>query len=275
MSESGIQKDSSDFSAGQRIRGVIVAGIVLVMSAFFSFELTRQAWTDTKLPVALRAFTLTISTLLFAFVAWFCGRLVVRRIRTGRFFLTRAEIRAKRAQARDRMGAGKPFWPQARFWLVGWILLAVLAAFGIGTLVAAVLVRDGGLTGSILLASLGLAFLILPGWYVVKAVRRKRKTGNFLPSQEEFDQTFAKCAQPKPLRQRILLAALYWTVALIFTGTALFRPTHDHPVFGSPWVLPAMWWAVAAVWTLQVFRPRASQCDLDSGLPPSIKPPAS
>jgi hypothetical protein len=274
MSESGIQQDFSNFSAGQRIRGIIVAGIVLAASGFLSVQLACQAWTDAKMPVALRIFTLTLSALLFAFAAWFLGSLIERRIRTGQFFLTRAEISAKRAQARERMGAGKPFWPQARFWLPGWILLAVLAALGIATLVAAVLVRDGGLTGTILLATLGLAFLVLPGWFVLKAVRRKRKTGNFLPSPQEFDRALATCARPKPLRQRILLAALYWIVALIFTGSALSRHSRFHGAFGSPWALPAMWWAVAAIWTVQVFRPRSSQCDLDSGLPPSIKPPA-
>jgi hypothetical protein len=275
VSESGIQQGISDYSAGQRIRGIIVAGIVLAISAFFSFQLTRLAWTDAKMPVALRASALTFSALLFAVVAWVFGTLIVRRIRTGRFFLTLAEVRAKRAQAFDRVGAGKPFWPQARFWLLGWSFLAILAAFGVATLVAAALVRDGGRTGTILLAAIGLVLLVLPGWFAFKAVRRKLKTGNFLPSQEEIDRSRSRCAQPKPLRQRVLVAVMYWIVALLFTGSALSRHSHDHSAFGSPWVLPAMWWAVAVIWTLQIFQPRASQCAIDPSLPPSIKPPAS
>jgi hypothetical protein len=275
MSESGRQQSSTDFSTGQRTRGILLAGILLALSAFLSVQVAREAWTDPKMSVALRVFALTLSALLFAVVSWVCGTLIVRKIRTGRFFLTLAEIRAKRAQALDRMGAGKPFLPQAHYWLFGWAILAIFVALGTSALVAAARLREGGLIGTIFLATLGLALLALPGWYAYKAVRRKQKTGNFLPSQEELDRSRVRCAQPKPLRQRILLAAMYWIVALIFTGSALSHHSNEHSVFGSAWVLPAMWWAVAAIWTLQVIRPRTSQCGFDSGLPPSIKPPAA
>jgi hypothetical protein len=276
MGESGIPQDNSDVSARRRWRGFIVAGILLTFCAYLSIQLARLAWADTGMPVALRAVTIALSALTFIIAAYFVGTVVVRRIRTGRFFLTRAEALAKRAQIRERMGAARPFWPQARIWLVGWIFLAILASFGIGTLIAAFHLCHCERTETILLAALGLVFLALPGLYVFKAIRRRLKTGSFLPSPEEFDQATARCAQPKPLRQRVLLAGLYWLIALVWTSTALpSRHAHHHVVFGSAWVLPAMWWMVAAVWTWQVFHPRSPQCAIDPGMPPSIKPPAS
>jgi hypothetical protein len=275
MSESGIQQGISDFSAGQRLRRFVPFAVLLVFCPFLSYELARQAWSDPAMPIVLRAAYFAFSALLLFFFAYLFGSMLVRRIRTGRFLLTRADLLARNARIRERMGAGKPFWPQARVWLVGWILLAVLAAFGIAALVAAVHLCKCSLSETALLAALGLVFLVLPGMYVVKAIRRKYKTGSFLPSVEEIDQARAKCAQPKPLRQRILLAGIYWLVALLWTWTALSRHTHHHVVFGSVWALPAMWWMVAALWTWQMFRPRSAQCAIDPGLPPTIKPPAS
>lgn len=274
MSESGIQQEISDFGTKTRLRGFILPGILLAFSAYFSIQLARRAWTDATMPVLLRAITITVSALLVTIVASIGGSLIVRRIRTGRFLLTRAEVLAKRAKMRDHLGAGKPFWPQARIWLIGWVLLSIVTAFGIAALVAAARLKCK-LPGTILLAALGFALLALPGLYVFKAIRRKRKTGSFLPSMEDLDKARAKCAQPKPIWLRILVAGTYWITALVWTIPALTRHTSHHRTFGSSWALPAMWWMMAAIWTWQIFHPRLPQCAIDHDILPSIKPPAS
>jgi hypothetical protein len=275
MSTSGIQHSPPDFTPRQRIRGFIILTIVCALSAYLSIHLVYFAWTHAEMPLALRAAVITISVLLLAGVAYLAGVVVARRIRTGRFFITRAEVLVKNAQMRDRLGAGKPFWPQARIWLVGWIFLAILASFGIGTLIAASRLCHCSLKDTALLAALGLACLALPAWYAFKSIRRKVTTGSFLPSQQDWDKAHAQCGRPQPPRQRILLAGLYWIVALLWTGTALSHHTSRHSPLGPVWVVPALWWFAAAVWTWRVFRPRSSQCAIDPGMPPSIKPPAS
>jgi hypothetical protein len=274
MSEAATQQNPPDSTSRQRIFGFIILSVVCALAAYLSYSLASFAWADRQMPVVLRGAMLTLSLLFLLGAVWLSAIVLVRRFRTGRFFLTRAETLAQRAEIRERMGAGKPFWPQARYWLPAWIFLAILAVFGVAVLIEAFRFCRCSLTGTLLLAVLGLALLALPGWYVFKAVRRKYKTGSFLPSQEEFDQALATCARPKPVRHRILLAAMYWIAALIWTGAALSRHTHNHAAFGSPWVLPAMWWLIAAIWTLRVFLPRSAQCGFDPRLPPSIKPPA-
>lgn len=273
MSAPGIQQSPSDFTPRQRVRGLVVLTLVCALCGYLSVSLVRYVWADPTMPLVVRAAVIALCSLLLAVVAYLAGGVVVRRIRTGRFFLTRDEVRMKNAETRDRLGAGKPFWPQARVWMIGWICLAMLSAFGIAALVAAARFCECSLKDTILLACLGLAFLAVPLWYAFRIIRRKVTTGSFLPSQQDWDKARAQCGRPQPLRQRIVLAGMYWIVALLWTWTA-HHGSH-RSVMGSVWVAPALWWFMAAVWTWQVFRPRAAQCAIDPGAPPSIRPPAA
>jgi hypothetical protein len=275
MSEAATQQNLPEPASRQRILGLIVLSVVCALAAYLSYSLASLAWTGRQMLLVLRGALLALSLLFLVGAVWLPATVIVRRIRTGRFFFTPAETAAKRARIRERMGAEKPFWPQARIWLPGWIFLSILAVFGVAVLTEAFRFCQCGLTPALLLAALGVTLLALPGWYAFKAARRKVKSGSFLPSQQDFDQARAKCAQPKPLRQRILLAGLYWIVALMWTWSAFERHRPYHGLFGSASGAAAMWWVAAAVWTFQVFRPRAPQCSLDLNQPPSIRPPAN
>ena len=262
-----------EFTARQRLAIVaslaLMAGILLLVGS----HILRDAWVGRNASFGLCAINLALALLLLVPGAAMVLLPIRRKLRTGRFLLTRAEILAKRAESRARMGAGKPFWPQARDWVALWAILAVLAGFGIAALIAAIRFRESGGALPELLLLLAAALLLLPAHTAVKAVLRKRRTGSFLPSQEELDKARAKCARPKSLPQRIAVAGIFWLMALIWTSSLLSRHRPYHGIFGSVWVVIALWWIVALIWTWRIFHPAASHCSIDPEEPLSIKPP--
>jgi hypothetical protein len=276
MSEPGVKQDIPDSrTERRRVWGFLVVALLLAFLAYFSIQLAWVTWADRELHLPVRVMSLAVSVFVIALFTYVVGSPLLRKVRTGRFLMTPAEARAKRAEISSCIGAGKPFWPQARFFLIPWFFLAMLAAFGIAALIAAARSCLCLLTRNLLLAALGLALLALPGWYVFKGVSRKRSTGSFLPSEDELAKARAQCAQPKPLRQRILLAGMNSIPAVLWTYSALIGHTRHHSAFGSVWGTAAMWWILAGLWIWQLFRPGLSQCAYDPDAPPSIKPPVS
>jgi hypothetical protein len=273
MNES--QHNLSNYTAGQRVGQVFVTSLLIVVLLLGGVSMLWQVRAEPELFFPMRALLLATAALLFLSAAAIIISLTKRKLSTGRFFLTRVQVLAKQAEIRARMGAGKPFWPQARPWLVSWAVLAVLAGFGIAILVLAIRSCDCGWRVPGLLLALAATFLFLPAFFTVKSVLRKRRTGSFLPSQEEIDKARSKCVQPKPLRQRILLAGSNWLVALLWTFSAFRHHGSNQGIFGSQWIFAALWWLIALIWTWQVFYPSASQCAIDPEVPLSIKSPES
>ena len=231
---------------------------------YFSVQFARFGLASTD-PFARGLHFVSSGLLMLAAGSWMFS-LLRRKWKTGRFLLTRDEAMAKHAEYRKKMGAGKPLGPQAKYWIFPLVLMAVLFGLGVGAIVASTCTCSDGSQFSLrlrlLLWALAATLMVLPGWFAFKTIQRKVKTGSFLPSQEELAKARAKCAAPKPLKQRILLAALYWLVAILWT-IPVFR---GHPHSGSsvfpPWTLAALWWLAAAVWTAQIFRPSRPQCAL-------------
>lgn len=192
--------------------------------------------------------------------------LLRRKWKTGSFFLTPAEVQAKQAEVWRNFGAGKPFLPQAKYWIVPLVLVSALLGLGIAALVAsACKCSDGSgldLRLRMLLWALAAALMALPAWFLFKAISRKTKTGSFLPSQDELAKARAKCAAPKSMKQRVLSAALYWLVAIVWTIPLIIGHRRTDAQIFSPWFLASLWWFVAAIWTWQVFRPTTPHCAL-------------
>ena len=266
MTGTGERPATTDFTLRQRLFGVFALLFLIGALAYLSVKVAQLALalSDTSLWISVPLFALS-SLLIFGALrlAWSPLR---RKWKTGRFLLTRTESAAKQAEYRAKMGAGKPFWPQAGFWIVPLVFIAILLVLGILAIVAATSIcgcNDKHFYWlAFLLWLLAATLLAFPGWFFYKAIRRKLKSGSFLPSEEELAAARARCRKPKSLRQRITTAALWGFVAIIWTDMAIGRPHH----WSSAWIVVGISSLTALIWTWQIFRPSPPQCS------PSILP---
>ena len=181
-----------------------------------------------------------------------------RKLRVGKFFFTRAETAARHAERISKMGGGKPFWPQAKYW---WLLALMLVGFCLASLLCIGAVEDlcpcpDSKWLRIILYWLAGLCLVPPAWTLFKALRRKRKSGFYLPSAEELAAARMKCARPRPLWWRILISAIFWFDAVLYTDTAI---SHNHIDNSSGanlhrWIGAVAWWLIAALWTWIIFK---------------------
>jgi hypothetical protein len=248
------------FTLYQRLFAYILMISMPVLLGWLSVRIAQMALALSDAGWWIRGPLLVLSGLLMLLALRLVVSLLRRKWKTGRFLLTGAEVAARQAEYRSRMGAGKPFWPQARCWIIPFLLITMLVVVGLGTIFTAFcLYRDRALLPlPILLVLLGAVLLALPARLLFKAIRRKLKTGSFLPSEQELAARRSRCAKPKSLRQRIALAAVWWFSAILWTDMAIGRQHHQ----GSAWVAAGMTWLAAFAWTWRVFRPSPSQCAL-------------
>jgi hypothetical protein len=196
---------------------------------------------------------------------WIAAWLVVsplrRKFKTGKFLLSRAEAAQKTAKSWNKLGAGKPLWPQVWLWLLPVLFSAfVLWAAGLG--IAAAWCCRASLSGQwIALVALAVVLLAAGLAYPFIAIRRKIRTGSFLPSQEELAVRRARCAKPASFKQRLLTAALWWVSAILWSVAHGRNHMHHDGAF-SPWFMAGLVWLTVAIWTFRVFRPSESQCAL-------------
>ncbi|MDR3725597.1 MAG: hypothetical protein P4K86_01010 [Terracidiphilus sp.] len=242
--------------------GLGVLAWMSVRSAQLAFELSDLSWW-------IRGSFLAVSGLLAYLALYLAVSLIRRKWKTGRFLLTGSEVVARQAEYRSRLGAGKPFWPQARYWILPFLLIFVLLALGTLAIVAAFCFGPSSQPKLLLLLVSAALLLAVPFWSLCKAIRRKLKTGSFLPSEQELDAWRARCAKPKSLRQRIALAAVWWFSAILWTDIAIGRQHRQ----GSAWVAAGVTWVAALMWTWQAFRPSPSQCALPAAPQEPPTPP--
>ena len=208
---------------------------------------------------------------LFSLLVFFYLLLIIvllrRKWTTGRFILTREESMAKQEAVWNKLGAGKPFRPQAKYYAVLVILLLIFPVLAI--LPHSILKNFGGrppLFLLILFIVLIATILALPAWVILKMIRRKLKTGSVLPSQEEIANARARSRKPQPLWIRIVAAAMNVLAAEIMTlvpvMSYLQHRTPDYFWCG----MAVFWWFLAAFWIRQVFRPIQPLCALPEAL---------
>jgi hypothetical protein len=262
MTKSGEKPAAADFTSRQRLFGVFALLIIIGGLAFISVKLAQLALTLSDLSLWIRGPFFALAALMIFSALRLAWSPLRRKWKTGRFLMTRAESVAKQAEYRAKMGAGKPFWPQAGFWVLPLGFIAFFLGLGILAIVGAVYICGCNDKDSyrlaILLWLVAAALLSLPGWFLYKAIRRKLKSGSLLPSEEELAAARARCAKPKKLWQRILPAVLWWFVAILWTDMAIGRSHHQSSAF----MVAGLSWLTAMIWTWQVFRPSPPQCSL-------------
>jgi len=260
MTEPGGPELVEDYTRAQRLRAVGISVFLIGLLVLISIRIGLWALDhpDESMWIRVSGFALS-GLLMFGALRWLFA-LVRRKLRTGRFLMPQAEAQAIRAATLSKFGAGKPLRPQLWLVLTPWILsAAMVAAAGVLIWLGFNLCQCEGkldlkLLGAFLL--LAMALLALPGILVYKSIQRKRKTGYFLPSEKELEANRAKCARPKSLKQRIVVAGINWIVAALYVGMAIWRHhLHRPPIFGSSWMLPLIWVGVALIWTMQIFSP--------------------
>ena len=261
MTENG-EPTTKDYTLRQRIIAVLVNVFLAAGLAFISIKLAQLALALSELSLWIRGPFFALAALMFFGALYMAYTPLRRKWKTGRFLLTRAESIAKQAEYRAKMGAGKPFWPQAGFWVLPLGFIAFFLGLGILAIVAAVSICGCNDKDSyriaILLWLAAVILLALPGWFLFKAIRRKLKSGSFLPSEEELAAARARCRKPRKLWQRITTAALWWFVVIIWTDMAIGR--HHH--WSSAWMVAGISLLAALIWTWQIFRPSPPQCAL-------------
>ena len=273
MTESGEKQPATDFTLLQRLFGVFALLFLIGGLAFISVKLAQLALVVSDLSLWIRGPLVALAALLMLGSLRMVYTPLRRKWKTGHFLMTRAESAAKQAEYRAKIGAGKPFWPQAGFWILPLAFIAFFLGLGILAIVGAVYICGCTDKDSYRLALLlwfaAVVLLALPGWFFYKAIRRKLKSGSFLPSEEELTAARARCRKPKKLWQRILTAALWWFVAILWTYMAIGRPHH----WSSAWMVAGISWLAALIWTWQVFRPSPSQCALSIAPEELQRPP--
>jgi hypothetical protein len=258
----------------QRLFAFAILFILPIFLAYCAFVVAHAALPFKSGSIlAVQVLALAIAGLLFVVAATIAIIPIRRKIRTGKFLLTPAEAIQYRRGAFAKLGAGKPAGPQVWLWLIPSIFSLILLSCGILLIYAVRCSCDGHIsTGDIIGIILGAGIAIGGLVYPFLAIRRKIRTGYFLPSSEELAARRAKCARPQPLSARILVAGVWWFVTAIWTFSAVDHVLHpSRHISSSPWFAAASSCLAAVVWTFKIFRPRTPACALpldDAPLPP-------
>ncbi len=193
-----------------------------------------------------------------------------RKITTGHFLLNRSESAARRAEILSKLGAGKPFWPQASLWVAPVLFSAFFLCLGLLAIAGATSFGPSAWKPFVALLVLAALFLFVPSQMIFKAVRRKVKTGSYLPSEEELAAARLRCGSPQPLWQRVLVPSLMLLNAVLQTSTAVRRFHSGHGSFGYSVVVACLWWGMSVFWIWRAFRPQ--QCAIPAESQPSLGP---
>jgi hypothetical protein len=254
----------------KRIAAILLLIVLLGGFPYLSVEAAKIALHISEGALWLRLSLWTIAAFLMAIPVWLAFVMLRRKITTGRFLLNRTESAALRAERLSRMGAGKPFWPQAGIWVAPLLFSAFFLCLGVLAIGGAISFGPSAWKPFVALLVLAALFLFIPSQMIFKAVRRKLRTGNYLPSEEELAAARSRCGNPQPLWQRVLVPSLMLLNAVLQTSTAVRRFHGGHGSFGYSVVIACLWWAMSAIWIWRGFRPQ--QCAIPVESQPSSGP---
>jgi hypothetical protein len=267
MSDEQPPRPIKEYTLRQRLLAYVILFVFPLLLGFFAVRIILVAWPlkfgeSSVSLLGFQVLVLVIAALMLALAVFILAIPIRRKITTGKFLLSRAETLQKARENWGKLGAGKPAGPQ--LWL--WLLPAIfsLIALWLGALVMSLgwCSCFPATWGDRAAMALGILLIGCGLIYPFTAIRRKLRTGNFLPSTEELAKRRARCARPRSLRLRILTAGMWIVVAALWTWTAIMRMHRPHVDSFSPWFTAALSWLAAVVWTLQVFRPKPPQCAL-------------
>ncbi len=236
---------------------VYSGAIIIAFSVFLGYLSVEMLWAVWPLKPGmawLQVPLLITEFLLLALAAYIVWTSIRRKLTTGRFFYSPDEAARRREEIAHELGAGKPLMPQVWLWLLPCLLTGMLLSFGIGMTVT-LYASSVRILGFVLGASLVCCGLVYP----FIAIRRKWRTGSFLPSQEELAKRRARCGKPRSLAQRATLAGVWILMAIFWTDTAISRMhSQHHGGIFPPWMLILVGWMNAGIFTWQLFKPSAS-----------------
>jgi hypothetical protein len=204
---------------------LLFAGIL-----YFAVDLSRYALAPSRFPIWMRLPLFMGPSLLVLLAIWFVFQLAQLR----------AKDRAKKAGRPIKMGPRVEFWANADQWALPALMtfFIVSLAFSMFAMASMIWSRPNALWLRGFCLVNGVIFLLLSLVWPIRAIRRKRKLGRFLLSQEEV-----KVARgPKPLWKRKLAAGL-WSFCAVCETVAAVLKDHDR-VFS--WVLAVFFWGLAA-----------------------------
>lgn len=241
MEESVKKETPEGDSLWKRLFAWFSAVLLLAFLICLSATYTRQALAPSSIPLWMRLPLFLAPAMMALLAVWFVYRFV--------------QIQSKEAAIK----AGRPYQmsPRAAFWsgTDEWLLplMVSIFAFGIAFSFFAMALklpipRDFVWFRNSLLVSAALFLLISTIW-PIRAIRRKRKSGSFLPSQQDIAAT----REPKPLWKRRLAAGLWSLFAIFITFSAIL----GHRDRLSNWALAVLALALAAWSIWELFRPNA------------------
>lgn len=201
------------------------------------------------------------------------GRALWRKQKTGRFTCSYAEGVEQWRTKFQAYGPGKPFWPQSSYWLGPAYLILLLITFLILVLAVNKALWDLGclptpaiwFAAAILLAVSAL-LLFFPVHFVYRTLRRKVKTGSFLPTEEEMRQQYRRifsrsCSMNSRPGMQILNTNLSCLAASIYAASPfihyLRHRTIDFSGIFSSIGLSLAWGVMALFWIRQGFKSSA------------------
>lgn len=239
----------------QRLTTLVFLAVFPVMLTWVVFRIVAVAWplrSGWLLGIQIPA--LVIALLIEALALWLLFVPIRCKIQTGRFFRTRAETLQRVGEAQNRP-------PSPRLLIAPTLLTFFFLCFSVMGFSMAWHLRNAP-------HAIGLALLVvalLPTWIAFvpwfQFVRRKLRTGRFLPSQEELAQRRAKCAKPTSRPARAVAAIAWCFSASMWTFVAIARyHHHPHGSTFSPWITASITWVTAGIYVWQFFRPRTPPC---------------
>jgi hypothetical protein len=256
--ESSTDQAERDFAHRQRM-GLGLSLVLIPTVVFFSFFIFKAVNQVHSFAISSPLlFVLGLFDLLFLS---FPVILLHRKWTTGRFTVTRAEARAKQEAAWSKLGAGKPLGPQLGFAILPIILISMFAAIAIVPIYF--LRNTSGQPPRFLLVLIAVFFVAIvavPAWLLFKFIRRKLKTGSFLPSQEEIAKVRARTRKPVTAGTGILTASSMWMVAGTMAAMQINAYRHLRTPEMYMWGVVALCLGASCLWIWQVFRPSKPLC---------------
>ncbi len=102
-----------------------------------------------------------------------------------------------------------------------------------------------------MIAGIVLLTVLIPAAVVFRLVRRRIKTGSFLPSGAELERYRARRVEPKTISRRVLYAVFYLVETLLFVLNTMHRK-HDQSL---GWWAAGMFALATLISIVQIFRP--------------------
>ena len=156
-------------------------------------------------------------------------------------------IRIEKWNARlEKYGPGKPFWPQSQYWVIRTVVSLFLIALAGMWQVGFRAVWQCDRSIETMFPMLSVILLIPVFWFLFVDIRRKIKTGSFLPTPEEMRKNRTRAIRPIKQSTEILNANLWVLASAISLQGQIVHYLH-HGAVNFIWLVLSLFWVVLAI----------------------------